>query len=536
MAIIESSINTGSESFAANAEWMSEKVKEFQAIEQLVVDTAGKKREALAKLDKLLPRERLHCLLDPGAPFIELSSLVGYKMYDDKDGSSAGGGFIAGIGYVSGVRCLVQVNNYSVKGGTFSPIGLEKTIRAQKIALENKLPIINLLESGGANLNYATESFVRGANGFANQARLSAAGIPQITVVHGNATAGGAYQAGLSDYMILVRNKSKIFLAGPPLLKAATGEIADDEELGGADMHAAVAGTGEYLAENDADGIRIAREVVGTLNWEPLPKSQKSFKEPLYNPDELMGIVPSDPKTPYDVKELIARIADGSDFMEFKPGFDQGTVCGHCRIQGQPVGVIGNNGPITPKGANKASQFIQLCEQSNTALLFLHNTTGFLVGTETEQNGVVKHGSKMIQAVANAQVPKISLVVGGSYGAGNYAMCGRGLDPHFIFAWPSARTAIMGGEQAGMVLRIVAEEKARKAGVEPDKQQLEQMEQSTADFLNQSATALFGTARLWDDGLIDPRDSRQLLGFLLDICREGEQRQIRSITFGAARF
>ena len=536
MPVIESDISPQSDSFQQNAEWMKEKVKEFQAIEQLVVDTAARKKEALAKQGKLLPRERIHCLLDPGAPFVELASLVGYKMYDDKDGSSAGGGFIAGIGYVSGVRCLIQANNYSIKGGTFSPVGLEKTLRVQQVALENRLPIINLLESGGANLNHATDIFVRGATGFANQARLSAAGIPQVTVVHGNATAGGAYQAGLSDYLVLIRNKSKIFLAGPPLLKAATGEIASDEELGGAEMHAGTAGTGEYIAENDADGIRIAREIMANLNWNSGSVDDLTFEEPAYSAEELLGIVPADPKTPYDVREIIARLADGSEFLDFKPDFDQGTVCGHSRIQGQPVGIVGNNAPITPNGANKASQFIQLCEQSNTPLLFLHNTTGFLVGTATEQNGIVKHGSKMIQAVANARVPKISLVVGGSYGAGNYAMCGRGLDPNFIFAWPSARTAIMGGEQAGMVLKIVAEEKARKMGVEPDHEKLSQLEQATATKLNDSATALFGTARLWDDGLINPAESRQILGFILSVCMEGQSRKTRVSSFGVARF
>ncbi len=536
MPVIESTISPTSDSFRSNAAWMTNKVKEFQAIEQKVVDKASEKRKQLAKQHKLLPRERLHCLLDPGAPFIELSSLVGHLMYDDTDGSAAGGGYIAGIGYVAGVRCLVIVSNYAIKGGTFSPIGMEKMIRAQQIALENKLPVVSLIESGGANLNYATESFIRGGSGFANQARLSAAGIPQVSVIHGNATAGGAYQAALSDYVIVVRNQSNIFLAGPPLLKAATGEVADYEELGGASMHAEVAGTAEYLAENDADGIRIARDVTANLNWQPINNSTSAYQEPAYSPDELIGIVPSSPKTPYDMREIVARVADGSEFLDFKAEFDHGTVCGHCRIQGQQVGVIGNNGPITPKGANKAAQFIQLCEQSQTPLIFIHNTTGFLVGTEPEQNGIVKHGSKLVQAVANASVPKISLVVGGSYGAGNYAMCGRGLSPNFIFAWPSAKTAIMGGEQAGTVLRIVAEEKAKKMGVEPDNKKLSTMQKNTSDALNQCATALFGTSRLWDDGLIDPRDSRQLLGFLLDVCAEGRKRQVNTISFGAARF
>ncbi len=304
--------------------------------------------------------------------------------------------------------------------------------------------------------------FVEGARTFANQARLSAAGIPQITVVHGNATAGGAYQPGLSDYVVLVRNRAKMFLAGPPLLKAATGEIATDEELGGAEMHTGVAGTAEYLAENDADGIRHARDIMSKLGLRDAPPEDRPWQEPLYPPEQLLGVVPADSKKPYDVREIIARLADGSDFLDFKNDWDSATLCGWIDIEGQPVGVIGNNGPITPRGAAKAAQFIQLCDQTRRPLLFLHNTTGFMVGTDPEQNGVIKHGSKMIQAVANARVPKISILVGGSYGAGNYAMCGRGLDPRFIFAWPNAKVAVMGGQQAGTVLRIVAEAKTAR--------------------------------------------------------------------------
>ncbi|NQD93824.1 acyl-CoA carboxylase subunit beta [Pseudomonas sp. CrR25] len=538
MPVIQSEIDSHGEDFATNRAAMLTAIASFREIEQQCLDKAIEAKPRFDKRGQLLPRERLSLLLDPGAPFLELASLAGYRLHDDKDGTQAGGGIIAGIGYIAGVRCLVSASNSAIKGGTISPSGLKKTLRLQQIAMENKLPLVALTESGGANLNYAAEIFVEGARGFANQARISAMGLPQITVVHGSSTAGGAYQPGLSDYVVVVRGKAKLFLAGPPLLKAATGEVATDEQLGGAEMHAQIAGTAEYLAENDADGVRIAREILAMLPWNAqLPtRPPKTWREPLYPSEELLGVVPADAKKPYDVREIIARIADGSEFLAFKHEFDSQTVCGHLRIEGQPCGVIGNNGPITPQGAAKAAQFIQLCEQSRTPLLFLHNTTGFMVGTESEQQGVIKHGSKLIQAVANATVPKLTLVVGGSYGAGNYAMCGRGLDPRFIFAWPNSRTAVMGGAQAGKVLRIVTEEKHLKEGKQADPKMLDMLEQATAQRLDGQSTALYGTANLWDDGLIDPRDTRQLLGLLLDICAEAALRPLSTNSFGVARF
>ena len=542
MAILISEIATHSEEFANNCAAMQVAIDEFRAVETKVLEKAEQAKEKFRKRGKLLPRERLNLLLDSGSNFLELCSLAGLKMHDDKDGSGAGGGIIAGIGYVAGARCMIQVNNSAIKGGTISPAGLDKTLRIQEIARANKLPIITLAESGGANLQYATDVFVPGAQAFANQARLSAAGIPQITVVHGNATAGGAYQPGLSDFIIAVRNKTKMFLAGPPLLKAATGEIATDEELGGAELHAYDAGTADYLAEDDADGVRIAREVMAGLPWNDQlsggvgSRTEKTYDEPLYSADELLGVVPCDSKKPYDVREVVARIADGSNFQDFKPDFDIQTVCGFIKIVGHAVGIIGNNGPITAKGANKAAQFIQLCDQNQISLLFLHNTTGFMVGTDSEKSGIIKHGSKMLQAVANARVPKISIVIGGSYGAGNYAMCGRGLDPRFIFAWPNSKTAVMGGAQAGKVLRIVTEEKQLKMGQEPDEKMLDQIEQMTAAKLEAGSTALFGTARIWDDGLIDPRDTRKLMIMLLDMCDEEKHRTLQGNSFGVSRF
>jgi geranyl-CoA carboxylase beta subunit len=538
MPQIQSRLDPHSEAFARNRAAMLTAIEQVRQLEQNLLNKAA---EAKAKFDKrgqLLPRERLNLLLDPGAPFLELASLAGYKLHDDKDGSSAGGGLIAGIGYVCGIRAMIVANNSAIKGGTISPSGLKKSLRLQQIAQENKLPVITLAESGGANLNYAAEIFVEGARSFANQARMSAMGLPQITVVHGSATAGGAYQPGLSDYVVVVRGKAKLFLAGPPLLKAATGEVATDEELGGAEMHAQVAGTAEYLAENDADGVRQVREILRMLPWnEQLPwLPEPQYKEPLYPIDELLGLIPDDPKKPYDVREIIARIADESCFVEFKGEFDQQTICGQLKIQGRACGFIGNNGPITPNGASKAAQFIQLCDQSQTPLLFFHNTTGFMVGTESEQQGVIKHGSKLIQAVANARVPKLTMVVGGSYGAGNYAMCGRGLDPRFIFAWPNSRTAVMGGAQAGKVLRIVTEAKQLKDGLTPDVKMLDMLEQVTAQKLDSQSTALYASANLWDDGLIDPRDTRTLLGYLLDICHEADIRTLQPNSFGVSRF
>ncbi|MBW4933936.1 acyl-CoA carboxylase subunit beta [Marinobacter sp. F4206] len=537
MQVLETSVDPRSEEFQANTDAMDAHIRTFRQVEQKVLDLAEAAREKFTKRGKLLPRDRINRLLDRGTPFLELCSLAGYQMHDDKDGSLSGGGIIAGIGTVSGIRCLIVASNSAIKGGTITPAGLDKTLRLQQIAMENKLPVVSLSESGGANLNYATDIFVQGARGFANQARMSAAGIPQVTVVHGNATAGGAYQPGLSDYVVAVRGKAKMFLAGPPLLKAATGEVATDEELGGAEMHAQVAGTAEYLAEDDADGIRQARNIMEALSWnEQLPPQRElSWEEPLYPAEELLGVIPSDSKKPYDVREILARIADGSKFMDFKNEFDDQTVCGTIRIEGHSVGIIGNNGPITPAGSAKAAQFIQLCDQAGTPLLFLHNTTGFMVGTHSEQNGIIKHGSKMIQAVANCRVPKVAIVIGGSYGAGNYAMCGRGLDPRFIFAWPNSRTAVMGPAQAGKVMRIVAEDKQRRSGIEPDPKTLDFLEQATAKKLEDGSTALFGTARLWDDGLIDPRDTRRVLALVFSVCREAEARPLRPNTFGVAR-
>jgi len=538
VAVIHSQIDPRSEDFQRNRADMLALVQGFRALEQRVRDTSDARLPVFRKRGQLSPRQRIAHVLDRGSAWLEISTLCGLNMHDD-DGAEniMGGGLIVGIGYIAGIRCLVNASDSGIKGGTIAPMGLQKSLRAQEMALQNRLPVVSLIESGGANLNYQAEIFVSGGRGFANQARLSAAGIPQITVVHGSSTAGGAYVPGMSDYVIVVKNRAKIFLAGPPLLKTATGEIATDEELGGAEMHAVTSGVAEYLAEDDADGLRIAREIMTRLPWNERlpPQPVKAFAPPRYDIDELCGVVPVDYRRPYDVREVIARIVDDSDFTDFKPLYGTHTVCGQASIEGEAVGIIGNNGPIDVQGAAKAGQFIQLCDQADMPLVFLQNTTGYMVGREAERGGIVKHGSKMIQAVTNARVPKLTLHIGASYGAGNYGMCGRAYDPRFIFAWPNNRIAVMGPEQAAGVLAIVAEEKFARMGVEPDPKAIEGMKRKVVQKMEAESTALFATARMWDDGLIDPRDSRRVLGLCLQVCRDGDRRQTKTNSFGIAR-
>jgi geranyl-CoA carboxylase beta subunit len=539
MPALRSAIDPAAEGFKTNRADMLRLVEEFRALEAKVRDTSNSKQSLFTKRGQLLPRQRVALLLDRGSPFLELATLAGLGMHDDDGVENVfGGGLIVGIGYVCGVRCLISASDSAIKGGTIAPMGLKKSLRAQEIALNNKLPIVSLIESGGANLAYQAEIFVEGGRGFANQARLSAAGIPQITVVHGSSTAGGAYIPGLSDYTVMVRGKARVFLAGPPLLRAATGEIANEEDLGGAEMHAAISGVADYLAEDDTDGIRLAREIVAKLAWnEALPRALvPAYREPLYNPDELAGVVPVDYRKPVDTREVVARLVDGSDFLDFKPLYGPHTICGHAAIEGHAVGLIGNNGPIDADGAAKAGQFIQLCCQSGTPILYLQNTTGYMVGTEAEQAGIVKHGSKMIQAVSNARVPQLTLHIGASFGAGNYGMCGRAFDPRFIFAWPNNRIAVMGSEQAAKVMSIVTAEKLRRNGEPPDPAMLAALERQIIQRMDRESTNLFATARLWDDGLIDPRDTRKVLAFCLSICREAEIRPLRATSFGVARF
>ncbi len=539
MPTLVSRLDPRSAAFAANVQRMSARLDQVLGLQAMVVAESSAKRARFEQRGQLLPRERVARLLDRGSGFLELSPLAGLGMHDD-DGKKAvqGGGSIVGIGIVSGKRVLISASDSAVKGGTVAPMGLKKALRAQAIALENKLPLVALVESGGANLMYQAEIFVDGGRSFANQARLSAAGIPQIAVVHGSSTAGGAYLPGLSDLVVLVKGRSSIFLAGPPLVKAAIGEDATDEELGGAELHAKVTGLGEYLADNDAHAIELARELLAALPWDEVAQRPAAL-EPRYAAEELMGVVPADEREPYDVREVIARIVDGSDFLEFKALLAADTVCGHARIDGHRVGLIGNNGPIQPEGSTKAAQFIQLCDQTGLPLVFLQNTTGYMVGRAAEAAGAIKHGAKMIQAVANARVAKFTIVLGGSFGAGNYGMCGRGFDPRFIFAWPSARTAVMGGAQAAMVMQMVGRGKLARSGVAIDEAAeagLQAMADQLKRRLDAESDVLFGTARLWDDGVIDPRQTRRLLATGLAMAADADARRLRPNTFGVARF
>jgi geranyl-CoA carboxylase beta subunit len=538
MARFETKIDLKSEAFRANREAHLALIAGFRGLEGKIRANSARSEAKFRKRGQLLPRERLDLLLDRGAPFVGISTLCGYKMHDDDgDANISGGGNIAGIGFVSGVRCMIAASDSGIRGGAATPMGGDKGLRAQQIAMESKLPYVQLIESAGANLFRQSEMFVKGGRGFANLAKMSAMGIPVIGVTHGSSTAGGAYQSGLCDYLVVVRGRSKIFLAGPPLLKAATGEIATDEELGGAEMHYFGPGTAEYLAEDDADGIRIAREVIGKLAWNregaiPAPLTGRG---PQYDPEEILGAVPVDYRQPYDCREVIARIVDDSDLLDFKAAYGPHTVTTHAAIEGHAVGILANNGPIDPDGSTKATQFIQLCCQSGTPLVFLQNTTGYMVGTKAERAGIVKHGSKMIQAVSNATVPKLTLHIGASFGAGNYGMCGRAYDPRFIFAWPNNQISVMGGQQAAKTMSIVAEESAKARGQEPNYEALKTMEQQVIETYDAEGKALYATARLWDDGLIDPRDSRRVLAFCLATCREAEARQLRRTTFGVGR-
>ena len=547
MAELRSALSIDGEEHAARRAFMRARVAAVREVQARIAATELKHEPRARKAGKLLPRERLARLLDRGAPFLELSPLAGYRMYGDTDGSTAGGNLIAGIGFVSGRRCLVIVWNYAIKGGTISRVTTQKMLRLQEIARRQKLPIVSLSESGGGNLAggdgserdpFGAYGFIEGGQCYAQQAELSAAGIVQVCVAHGNATAGGAYHVALPDYIVLVRGQTQLFLAGPPLLKAATGEVAGVEELGGAEMHARVSGTGEYLAEDDADGLRIAREIMAQLPRPAALPLDAEPEPPRCAPSELDAIVPADPKACYDVRELIARIADGSRFLDFAPDMDLGTVCGHFHLGGHRVAMIGNNAPITPAGAKKAAELLQLCDQSGTPVFFIHNTTGFLVGVEAEQQGQVKHGAKLIQAVANARVPKLSLLVGNSYGAGNYAMASRALKPDFVFAWPTARTAVMGGAQAAKVMRIVAEQKLARDGKaldEPIRALLDQQSAAIESGLDAISEAMHCSARLFDDGIIDPCDTRKVLLLALQTCLEGRRTELRPNTFGVAR-
>ena len=530
MAQLESNLSVSGASFQANREGMLALLSRVRGYEQRSVSKSAASRARFEKRQQLLPRERLFLLLDPGTPFLELSTLAGLGLDDaDLDKSVPGGGVIAGIGTVSGIRCMINASDSGINAGALQPMGLDKQLRIQELALENKLPYVQLVESAGANLmTYRVEDFVRGGQLFRNLARMSAAGLPVVTVTHGSSTAGGAYQTGLSDYIIMVRDRSRALLAGPPLLLAATGEVATEEELGGAVMHTGVSGLGDYLAEDDRDAIRIAREILA-------PEPPRAFKAPRFDAEELLGVMPMDHKRPVDMKEVIARLADDSDFLEFGQNYGSATVCGHMKIEGWPVGVITNNGPIDPDGAAKATHFIQACCQSQTPILYLNNTTGFMVGKAYEEAGSIKHGAKMIQAVTNATVPQITIYCGASFGAGNYGMCGRGFHPRFCFSWPNAKTAVMGGEQAARTMAIVTEAAMKRNGGAVDQAKLDELQANIIDRFDRQMSVFVTSAQVLDDGVIDPRDSRAVLAKVLAICRQAQARQPQAMQFSVAR-
>jgi acyl-CoA carboxylase subunit beta len=470
---------------------------------------------------KLLPRERIELLLDRDAPFLELCALAGWGT-----DQPTGAGVVGGIGVVEGVECVIIANDPTVRGGAVNPYSLRKTERLGRIAAENRLPLINLVESGGADLPSQSEIFIPGGRVFRDLTAASAARLPTIAVVFGNATAGGAYVPGMSDYTIFVDGRAKVFLAGPPLVKMATGEETDDESLGGAAMHATVSGLADFLARDERDAIRLARLVVRRLRWRKAgPAPRNDVVPPEYDPEELLGIPSADLRVPYDPREILARILDGSEFDEFKPGYGTALVTGWGELHGYPIGVLANaQGVLFSAEAQKAAQFIQLANASDTPLLFLQNTTGYMVGSAYEQGGIIKHGALMINAVANSKVPHLTLNIGASYGAGNYGMCGRAFDPRFLFAWPNAKSAVMGAAQLAGTLELVARQSAAARGQEFDEEPAAAMRAMVERQIETESAALFLSGRLYDDGVIDPRDTRTVLGIALSAVHSGPVR------------
>jgi geranyl-CoA carboxylase beta subunit len=530
MTVFTSKISRSSPEFERHRGDMLALVERLREIEGRAVATSNKRRPTFEKRGQIPPHERIAR---------RLHTLANYLVEDpDPETSVPGANIIAGIGFVRGVRCLIWADDSGIRAGSMTEMSSPVVLSIQDIAKRQKLPVVHLVESAGADLlRFKVEGWARAGAMFRNLAQLSAAGIPTLVVLHGPSTAGGAYMPGMSDYVIGVKHNGLAALAGAALVRAATGEVVDERALGGSEMHASVSGLVEYLAEDDAQGLAMARDVIGRLDWNARsrPARRRAYDPPLYDPDEIAGVVPVDYKVPYDVREVIARFVDASDFDEFKPRYGAATVCVQSAVMGIECGIIGNNGPIDPDGATKAAQFFQLCEQADHPVIFLNNTTGYIVGTESERAGMIKHGSKMIQAVSNLAVPKISLYIGASYGAGNYGMCGYAYEPDFLFSWPNAATNVMGGEQAAKTMRMVVEESARRRGEEPDYDALdEQTARIEAHFAEQEDIFLC-SGRLLDHGMIDPRDTRRVLGFALETCLESRARDLKPNSFGVAR-
>lgn len=517
MTIIQTQIDATSKAFQQNAASMLNYVEDFKK-KMAEIQQGGKQksRDRHREHGKLPPRERIKLLLDHGCELLELSAFAGFELYDDV---IPAGGLITGVGQVMGVECMIVVNDATVKGGTYYPITVKKHLRAQQIALENRLPCIYLVDSGGAFLPMQDEVFPdenHFGRIFFNQATMSAQGIPQIAVVMGSCTAGGAYVPAMADESIMVANQATIFLAGPPLVKAATGEVVTAEALGGADVHCRTSGVADHYAANDEEALQMARRIVANLNWQKKnPLVMIKPQEPKLNAEELYGIIPADPRYPFDIREVIGRIVDGSEFDEFKALYGKTLVCGFAHLYGMPVGIIANNGILFSESALKGVHFIELCCQRGIPLIFLQNITGFMVGSKFEAEGIAKNGAKLVTAVACAKVPKLTVIIGGSYGAGNYAMCGRAYGPRFLWMWPNARIAVMGGEQAANVLAQVTREKKEREGVAWSAQEEEKLKAPLLEQYAKQSHAYYSSARLWDDGVIDPLATRKILGVSL---------------------
>ncbi|KAB2732201.1 methylcrotonoyl-CoA carboxylase [Ochrobactrum sp. 695/2009] len=517
MAVLKSEISTRSASFEANRKAMLAAIDVVAEASRIAIDGGGEKaRERHVSRGKLLPRERVAQLLDPGSPFLEVGLTAAHGMYE---GAAPSAGIITGIGRVSGRDCMIVCNDATVKGGTYYPVTVKKHLRAQEIAGENRLPCIYLVDSGGANLPNQDEVFPdRDHFGriFYNQAQMSAAGIPQVAVVMGSCTAGGAYVPAMSDETVIVRGQGTIFLAGPPLVKAATGEVVSAEDLGGGDVHTRLSGVADHLANDDAHALQIARAIAANLNSEKRGFiSRGDGAAPLYDPEELLGVVSADTRIPYDVREVIARLVDGSDFDEFKARYGTTLVCGFASVYGMPVGIIANNGVLFSEAALKGAHFIELCCQRNIPLVFLQNITGFMVGRKYEAEGIAKNGAKLVTAVATANVPKITMLIGASYGAGNYGMAGRAYSPRFLWTWPNSRIAVMGGEQAAGVLATVRRDGIERTGGTWSAEEEAEFKRPTLEMFERQSHPLYASARLWDDGIVDPRKSREVLGLSL---------------------
>jgi len=512
MTVLRSTLDIGAPAYEEAVAAMTAKLADIDAEFGKVLAGGGPEYvERHHARGKLTPRERIELLIDPDSPFLELCPLAAW-------GSEfqVGASVVVGIGAVSGVECLIVANDPTVKGGTSNPWTLRKILRANQIAFQNRLPVISLVESGGADLPTQKEVFIPGGQMFRDLTRLSAAGIPTIALVFGNSTAGGAYVPGMSDHVVMIKERSKVFLAGPPLVKMATGEESDDESLGGAEMHARTSGLADYFALDELDALRIGRRIVARLNWTKQGTVPRAVTEPLADPDELLGVVPPDLRTPFDPREVITRVVDGSDFDEFKAMYGSSLVTGWATLHGYPIGILANaRGVLFSEESQKATQFIQLANRTSTPLLFLHNTTGYMVGKQYEERGMIKHGSMMINAVSNSTVPHISLLIGASYGAGHYGMCGRAYDPRFLFAWPSAKAAVMGGAQLAGVISIVSRAATQARGQQVDEDADAALKAAIEAQIEAESLPMFLSGRLYDDGVIDPRDTRTVLGMCL---------------------